>query len=110
MRSHVAYAALVTVLLTFLSSFEAASRHRSPERREGERLVHEALETEVQGNPALRDQLLERALDIDSQYELAKWHTGHVKLNGKWQTLEELVRKESVFRQSGTCETFDATR
>jgi hypothetical protein len=45
---------------------------------EGHRLVHAALQAELDGSPAQRQRLLAEALEADPDYAPARWHSGQV--------------------------------
>lgn len=55
-----------------------------------ERLVQAALEAEIQGNPAERERLLEEALQLDPNFEPARWHAGFVRIADQWVKLEDV--------------------
>ena len=52
--------------------------------------VQAALQAEVAGDSARRTELLQEALANDSEYAPARWHSGYVRLNGKWKSLAEV--------------------
>ncbi len=55
-------------------------------------LFQQSLAADQAGNNALRDRLLADILVQDPQHKLARWHSGQVLHNGKWQSLEKIER------------------
>ena len=55
-------------------------------------LFQQALAADQVGNSALRDRLLADVLAQDPDHKLARWHSGQVLHNGKWQTLDTVER------------------
>ena len=53
-------------------------------------LVERALAADAAGDTHLHQQLLRRALQIDPDFELARWHLGEVFFCGKWRSLESI--------------------
>jgi hypothetical protein len=60
---------------------------------EGHRLVHAALQAELDGSPAQRQRLLAEALEADPDYAPARWHSGHVLEAEGWLTVEEAAER-----------------
>lgn len=58
-------------------------------------LFQQALAAEQRGDVAQRDRLLEQTLQADPEHQLARWHSGQVLHNGKWQSLEQIERRVS---------------
>jgi len=58
-----------------------------------EALVLAALECEVGGDPQRRDALLQKALELDPDHRLARWHSGYVRAGDEWLSLEESQRR-----------------
>jgi hypothetical protein len=58
-----------------------------------ERLVHQALQAELEGQSYQRQALLADALDADPEYAPARWHSGHVQHAGGWTTVEEAAAR-----------------
>lgn len=54
-----------------------------------ERLVQEALESEVAGDAPRHATLLEEAVRIAPNYSLARWHSGQIAVGDQWQTVED---------------------
>ncbi len=54
-----------------------------------ERLVAEALQAEAAGEPARRDALIDEALRVKPDFDLARWSRGEVHSDGKWLPVEE---------------------
>ncbi len=52
------------------------------------RLFDQSLAADSAGDDHLRRQLLQRALEIDPDFELARWHLGQVFFRGYWRPLE----------------------
>ncbi|MDZ4658399.1 MAG: polymorphic toxin-type HINT domain-containing protein [Bythopirellula sp.] len=55
-------------------------------------LFQEALAADQSGDRALRDRLITDVLEQDPDHKLARWHSGQVWHNGKWQPLEKIER------------------
>lgn len=78
-------------LLTGVS--EGADLRSDPiKSSEAQRLVQEALQAEVDGNSHLRDTLLKRAAELDAAHPPARWHSGEVRIDGKWLSIEDAER------------------
>src|SRR5690349_7261073 len=56
-------------------------------------LVEQALESELAGDALQRTTLLKQALELDPNYAPARWHSGYVKVDGQWLSLDEAARR-----------------
>lgn len=61
--------------------------------RQADDLFQEALAAEQAGDLALRDRLITATLKADPENKLARWHSGQVLHNGKWQSLDKIERR-----------------
>jgi len=66
-----------------------------------EDLVQAALEAEATGNSERRDGLLRRALYRDPEYAPARWHSGYVRLDHEWLSVEEIAQRASADERLG---------
>ena len=57
---------------------------------DADKLVIEALQSEIKGNASSRQALLNQALNRDPEHAPARWHTGQVLHDGKWVRFELL--------------------
>lgn len=55
-----------------------------------ERLVAEALQAEAAGDADRRAMLLDQAVAVAPDYQLARWHRGEIQTAGQWQSVETL--------------------
>jgi hypothetical protein len=53
------------------------------------RLVHEALEAEVSGDTARHAALLQEAVRVAPNYNLARWHSGQIEVADDWISVED---------------------
>lgn len=56
-------------------------------------LVNAALRSELDGPSDTRKTLLDRALKLDSDYAPARWHSGFVRYDNEWLTLDEVAKR-----------------
>jgi len=61
---------------------------RTAENYTAKHLFDRSLAADSAGDEELRRQLLQRALEIDPDFELARWHLGQVYFRGYWRSLE----------------------
>lgn len=81
----------LAVLAFFLSvSTTATLDDKKESRAKAERLVYQALEAEINGDAALRLELLNKAVQTDPTYDPARWQLGQVKLNGQWVEFDKI--------------------
>lgn len=59
-----------------------------------DRLVQQALQAEAAGAPSQREQLLQSALEKAPGNAAARWHTGHVRQEGRWLKFDELSSQD----------------
>jgi hypothetical protein len=67
-------------------------------------LFQKALAAEQTGDIAGRDHLIAATLQAEPEHKLARWHSGQVLYNGKWQPLErieELVSRDPRWKEYG---------
>ncbi|MHC4399777.1 MAG: polymorphic toxin-type HINT domain-containing protein [Planctomycetota bacterium] len=82
--------AVVVAMPAILSAVPRAERKRAAFDK-----VQAALDCEIAGADAHRDKLLEGALKVAPDYAPAHWHSGHVRENGRWLPLDELIEISS---------------
>lgn len=59
-------------------------------------LVQAALECEIAGDSERRDELLKQALQQAPDYPPARWHSGYVRVDDQWLSLEEAEQRASA--------------
>jgi hypothetical protein len=69
-----------------------------PRLSPAERLVREALASELAGDNARRDDLLSQALKSDSNCQPARWQSGYVSLEGNWTSADDAQQRFSTDR------------
>ncbi len=62
-------------------------------------LVNAALRSELDGPSEARKTLLDRALELDPDYAPARWHSGYVRWDDKWLTLDEVAGRAADDKQ-----------
>jgi tetratricopeptide (TPR) repeat protein len=62
-------------------------------------LVNAALRSELDGPSEVRKSLLDRALELDPNYAPARWHSGYVRWDDKWLTLDEVAKRAADDKQ-----------
>ena len=65
-------------------------RADQPATDQADKLVRAALEAEVQDAGDQRQRLLAEALSADPNHAPASWHSGHVRLNSEWTSLDDV--------------------
>lgn len=65
-------------------------------RREAEKLVRNALRYESGDLGAARGELLESALQRAPEYAPAQWHSGHVRVDGRWVKFDEFAAQSAA--------------
>ena len=55
-----------------------------------DRLVAEALTAEAAGNADRRTMLLDQAVAVSPDHQLARWQRGEIEVDGQWQSVESL--------------------
>ena len=70
------------------------------EKEDANSIVQAALQAEVDGDMPLREALLTRALECNSNHSPARWHSGHVQVSDQWLTVDQAednaTRKSAV--------------
>jgi hypothetical protein len=101
--------AVVVVPLSFGILAGSAGRAAAPDSipegtstARAAKLVEQALDAGLAGDSALRTKLLAEAVAADGDYAPARWQSGQVNFNGRWQSPEqigELVSSHPRWRQ-----------
>lgn len=79
-----------------------APRAAAVSERASAPLVAAALESQLSGDMALRDKLLQQALDADPDCRLAHWLRGEIRFNGEWRSLaavHKLVAENPAYEE-----------
>jgi tetratricopeptide (TPR) repeat protein len=96
MRSFLANHVRLSLILLALTFALKSGAHGSDEDSDASSIVQEALQAEVDGDTAQRRALLDRALQLDPNHSAARWHSGYVRLDGAWLTVDEAEQSPSV--------------
>lgn len=75
------------LLLLACASFAADNDSKTPS--ETDSMVQSALQAEIDGDPSLRHQRLAQARKQDPKHPAARWHSGYVLIDDRWQTIED---------------------
>jgi len=68
----------------------------SPATPTAAQLVEQALRSELAGDGDQRAVLLKQALELDPNYAPARWHSGYVKVDGSWLSLDEAAQRAAA--------------
>jgi hypothetical protein len=79
-------------MASIVSLFIALAISSTSWANQADTLFQHAIAAEQAGRIADRDRLLTDVLSADPDHRLARWHSGQVLHNGKWQTLEKVER------------------
>ena len=80
--------ALAVILQAFTSAAEDGVPD-SDEKSDSNSVVQAALQAEVDGDTLRREALLAHALERDPRHLAARWHSGHVRIDDRWLTVEQ---------------------
>jgi hypothetical protein len=69
---------------------------RSGQRAKAEQLLQRALESELAGESARRDALLNDALQVAPDFAAAHWHSGHVRQNQQWVSIADAQQQAAA--------------
>jgi hypothetical protein len=78
-----------SIVLATMTSF-AIAKDVDPTADE---LFTQAIAAQRSGDSAAHDRLLAEALRQDPQHKPARWHSGQVFFEGRWQSVEEITRR-----------------
>ncbi len=92
--------AWISVLWT-LGSMPVAALANASDHTTAERLVRQAQQAELEGDPARRFALLRQAVRIAPDFELARWQLGQVQVDGQWLAVEEAQRRAAADPHQG---------
>jgi hypothetical protein len=90
MRTNVAALLAIVCLSILASSAWAAPVQQAPSPAAP--LFEQALRADAEGLPDRRVELLHQALQLDPDFELARWHLGQILFQGKWRSIESVGR------------------
>jgi hypothetical protein len=94
--------------VSFILDFSSAALAASPQAPSlADRLVTQALEADLDGDPAQRQKLLAAALVADPDSPSARWNNGFVKHDGAWRSLSEV---EELVAQDRRRDEYEALR
>jgi hypothetical protein len=62
---------------------------------DAEQIVREGLRLGIAGDREARSQAMRRAIDMDAECELARWHRGELHVDGRWLSVVDSARKIS---------------
>ncbi|MEX2112211.1 MAG: hypothetical protein WD845_03450, partial [Pirellulales bacterium] len=97
-RSGTVVAAMLAMLLSAGASQAAEFKLPSSDATPAE-LVNAALCSELDGPSDQRQTLLDRALALDPNYTPARWHSGYVRWDDQWLTLDEVATRAADDKQ-----------
>ncbi len=79
----------VCFLLALFLARQSDDLRAADESSPAKTLVAKALAAEPLGQQAERQKLLEQALAVDPDFGPARWHSGFVRRDGRWMTIEQ---------------------
>lgn len=86
-------AVVAAIALSSLNTVAARASTKAARNAAADELVGEALHREIYGATGERSQLLEAAKRESPDHPAAMWHSGHVKVRGKWVKVADVPQQ-----------------